>query len=64
METWRPIADAPLYEISNLGQVRNKKTKRVLRPSGNGKGVDRVQLRDAGFSLTRSVEALRKKAFG
>lgn len=64
MEVWRPIEEAPRYEVSNLGDVRNKHTKRILRTSDNGKGIARVQLRDAGFSITRSVESLRKRAFG
>lgn len=30
-EIWKTIEDAPLYEISNLGIIRNKNTKRILK---------------------------------
>jgi hypothetical protein len=36
-EEWQNIADyEEIYEVSNLGNVRNKKTKRVLKPSNRG----------------------------
>ena len=31
MEEWRTIDWRPLYEVSNLGRVRNAKTKRILK---------------------------------
>ena len=31
MELWKNIADADNYEISNLGNVRNKTTKQILK---------------------------------
>lgn len=64
MEIWRQIEEAVWYEISNQGQVRNRRTNRILKPSKTGTGVEKVNLRDAGFTITRSVESLRKKAFG
>lgn len=30
MEEWRIISWRPLYEVSNMGRVRNRKTKRIL----------------------------------
>ena len=30
-EIWKDVKDFPSYEVSNLGNVRNKKTKRVLK---------------------------------
>lgn len=32
MEEWRIVEDYPKYEVSNLGNVRNAKTMRVLKP--------------------------------
>lgn len=63
MELWRTIEEAPMYEVSDRGAVRNKSTQRILKPQHNGKGVMQVSLRDAGYTITRSVAALRKKAF-
>jgi len=31
-EVWKDITDFPNYEVSNLGNVRNKKSNRVLKP--------------------------------
>lgn len=31
-EEWRPIPDFDMYEVSNLGRIRNKKTGRIVRP--------------------------------
>lgn len=63
MEQWKTVAEAPKYEVSDRGNVRNKSTHRILKPQHNGKGVMQVSLRDAGSTITRSVTALRKKAF-
>lgn len=30
---WRTVAEAPAYEVSNDGRVRNARTRRVLRPT-------------------------------
>lgn len=35
-EIWKTIEEAPNYEVSNMGNVRNKKTKRVLNPGAYG----------------------------
>lgn len=63
MEQWRRIEEAVWYDVSNQGRVRNRRTNRILRPSKNRQGVEKVNLRDAGLTITRSVESLRKKAF-
>ena len=31
MEIWKPIDDYDMYEVSNLGNVRNIKTNRLLK---------------------------------
>jgi hypothetical protein len=35
-EIWKTCSDFDMYEVSNLGQVRNKKTKRILREVTRG----------------------------
>lgn len=35
-EIWKTCSDFDMYEVSNLGQVRNKKTKRILREATQG----------------------------
>ena len=32
MEQWKEITFAPKYEVSNYGRIRNKTTKKVLKP--------------------------------
>ena len=38
-EVWKTIENFPMYEVSNLGRVRNKNTKKIFkkRESKNGK---------------------------
>lgn len=36
MENWKTINNYPNYEISTIGRVRNKKTKRILIQSNRG----------------------------
>lgn len=61
-EIWRTITEAPNYEISSEGRVRNKKTGRVLKLHSIGK-VPIVTLMDGGFRLTRSVPKLVEQTF-
>lgn len=35
MEKWKEIAKYPNYEVSNMGRVRNKETKEILRKTYN-----------------------------
>lgn len=47
IQEWKVIQDFPNYEVSNLGQVRNIVTGRVLKPYvnlGGGKGYYKVRL--------------------
>ena len=61
-ETWREIKDFPNYEVSNLGNVRNKKTGKVLKPrQKNGYLVVDLLLDDVIKNLR--VHRLVAKAF-
>jgi hypothetical protein len=51
-EIWRDI-DERLYEVSSLGQVRNKKTKRLVKPCDNGQGYMVVDLRQINKGVQR-----------
>lgn len=57
MEIFRKIKDFSNYEVSNKGNVRNKKTKRVLK-SGSCNGYQFVLLRNNGTSSLRYVHRL------
>jgi len=59
MVIWRTILDFPNYEVSNNGDVRNKRTKKQLSPWNNGKGYLTVDLN--GHTLR--VHRLVAKAF-
>jgi len=36
MEEWRTCTVNELYEVSNIGNIRNKKTRRILKQAFNG----------------------------
>lgn len=63
VENWKTIDDAPLYEVSNQGRVRNRMTGRILIPTDNGRGYPIVGLRDQGARKVRSLATLVAKAF-
>ena len=63
METWRAIAEATKYEVSDLGNVRNTVTGRILKQTLIGK-TPTVTMMDHGFRLCRSVPKLVYEAFG
>lgn len=43
-EIWKQIKDYPKYEVSNLGNVRNINTKKLLKPRRTTRGYYRVAL--------------------
>ena len=44
MEKWATIKECKRYEISNLGRIRNVKTKRLIKPAENQNGYQIVCL--------------------
>ena len=38
MEEWRKVEEFPNYSVSNLGNVRNDETGRILKPWVNSHG--------------------------
>lgn len=43
-EKWLPVPDAPNYEISSTGKVRNRKTGKVLKPYTSKRGENIISL--------------------
>lgn len=44
-EQWKPILEATNYEVSNLGRVRNSKTRYILNPDKSGTGYSQVSIK-------------------
>ena len=56
MEKWLTIRNHPDYEVNNLGDVRNKKTNRILKPQLNRTdGYYRVALNGKRYYVHRLV---------
>lgn len=56
MEHWMVIEGHPDYEVSNFGQVRNKKTGRLLEPRGlTSNGSLRVHMDGKKYYIHRLV---------
>ena len=62
-ETWKVIKGFPNYEVSTYGNVRNIKTKKMLKPFKNNYGYLQVQLFNNGKSQKLFVHVLVSKAF-
>lgn len=66
-EIWKVIEEAPNYEVSNMGRVRNNTTKRVLNPGAQGatgyKQVNIVTVNSNGKQQKRYIHRLVAIAF-
>lgn len=62
-ETWKQVPIAPKYEVSTHGNVRNKKTGRVLSACKNIEGYMRLSLRVDDSSITTTVHRLVAMTF-
>lgn len=60
---WKEIKGFENYEVSNCGEVRNKTTGRVLKPSVTHNGYLRVTLCSDGKQTNKSVHRLVSGAF-
>lgn len=63
MTQWCEIDDFPGYAVSDLGEVRNLKTQRILKTKVNQYGVIGVGLMRDGLQFHRSVPLLVAQAF-
>lgn len=62
-EEWRSIPEFPNYEISNYGQVYNRRFQRLMRVSQSNHGHTKVTLQNGRGRFTRSVAQLVAEAF-
>jgi len=62
-EQWLDVAGYPNYEVSNLGQLRSKKSGNLLHPSKNQHGHLKVNLAYEGRVKTRQLNRLVAEAF-
>lgn len=44
IEVWKIIEEFPNYSVSNLGNVKNRKTGLILKPQDNGRGYLQLKL--------------------
>ncbi len=63
METYKNIIGFENYEVSNLGNVRNKTTGRILKPIINSKGYKCVSLSNNNKIKIHKVHRLVGIAF-
>lgn len=63
IELWKVCEDYPRYEVSNLGQVRNKTTLRILKPAGGENYQQYCLKKDDGKSYCEYGHRLVAKAF-
>lgn len=63
-EIWKDCDRFPKYQVSNLGNVRNKKTKRLITPQQSEEGYMRVGLyKDHSNRVNVYVHRLVAEAF-
>ena len=63
VEIWKPIDGYSSYEISNLGNVKNKKTGKILKPGLSGNGYYTVSLWKNGKAHTKYIHELLAYSF-
>ena len=63
IENWKKVAGYETYSVSDLGNVRNDKTKRILQPADNGHGYFFVNLRTNKKTSKRKIHRLVAGAF-
>lgn len=63
MQLWKVIKDYPNYSVSNLGNVKNNKTGKLLKPSDDGRGYLQVRLYFDGVGKPIKVHKLVFEAF-
>lgn len=63
MELWISIDGFSNYEASSDGRIRNRTTRKILRPNHNQKGYQQVSLYKDGKPYTKKVHRLVADAF-
>ena len=62
-EIWRKIAGYENYSVSNLGNVRNDKTGKILKPRLNGRGYYHVSLCKNNVAKTVRIHKIVANTF-
>lgn len=62
-EVWTNIPGFPTYSVSNLGDVMNNKTEKLVKPHLTPHGVQYIPLHKKGANYTRSVKVLVARAY-
>ena len=55
IERWVDVKNHPKYEVSNVGNIRNKKTGRILKQHTNHNGYKTIQIDKTNKSLKGEV---------
>lgn len=63
MEVWKTVLDAPNYEISKSGLVRNKNTKLILKQRNSEGDSPKVTISKNGHPVTLYVHRMVAEAF-
>lgn len=60
---WRTLSEFPAYEISDTGEIRNKKTNRIIKPSTSRTGYKTATLSNNGCIKCIPVHRLVLETF-
>lgn len=63
MKRWIPAKEFPQYEVSSDGEIRNRKTGRILKTRPNGHGYLRLTVRQNNKQVPISVHRLIADSF-
>lgn len=63
MEEWRRTRESNIYEVSNEGRVRNRRTGRIMKTSVSSQGYEILQLHYDGTAHTHRVHRLEMDTF-
>jgi hypothetical protein len=63
MEQWKNITGAEGYEVSNLGRIRNKKTRHVLKTWINNSGYECIKIKSSKVKFRDTVHRVVAKEF-
>ena len=60
---WRQVLEHPNYEVNNLGEIRHKKRKQILKPRSNNSGYQYVNFKVNGKNKNFAVHRIVANAF-
>lgn len=60
---WRQVLEHPNYEVNNLGQVRHKQRRQILKPRSNNSGYQYVNFKVNGKNTNFAVHRIVANAF-